>query len=267
MGEKGGISVQTEHIFPIIKRWLYSDKEIFLREREQITEMIHQVGVSNLHLTFTVTFTNNDREPVFFNVKDAYIPIYIGEKAFYKCPNLKKVTMSDENISLNDNLSFSSGKSSVTQDTFTSFINKWFGISLKNSDGFGGSNEVSNSAVGSRALKLGDKIACQVVQQLPNGNLSVQGKKTIVNGNERMDFIGERLSLLDKIKRKYGNTLEEVLKSYEGKIGVFTDGEKLVKVIDVYTKTLPETDRMLLKEGIRIVTKESLYSLIEDYSS
>lgn len=32
MAEKGGISVQTEHIFPIIKRWLYSEKEIFLRE-------------------------------------------------------------------------------------------------------------------------------------------------------------------------------------------------------------------------------------------
>ena len=95
----------------------------------------------------------------------------------------------DENISLNDNLTYSSEKSSVTQDTFTSFLNKWFGVSLKGSDGFGGSNEVSNSAVGSRAMKLGDKIACQVVQQLPNGNLSVQGKKTIVNGNERMDFI------------------------------------------------------------------------------
>ena len=95
----------------------------------------------------------------------------------------------DENISLNDNLTYSAEKSSVTQDTFTSFLNKWFGISLKNSDGFGGSNEVSNSAVGSRAMKLGDKIAVQVVQQLPNGNLSVQGKKTIVNGNERMDFI------------------------------------------------------------------------------
>ncbi|MBQ8887636.1 MAG: DNA repair protein RecN [Candidatus Gastranaerophilales bacterium] len=35
------------------------------------------------------------------------------------------------------------------------------------------------------------------------------------NDNERMDFIGERLSLLDKIKRKYGNSLEEVLKTYE----------------------------------------------------
>ncbi len=31
-GEKGGISVETEHIFPIIKKWLYSEKEIFLRE-------------------------------------------------------------------------------------------------------------------------------------------------------------------------------------------------------------------------------------------
>ncbi len=30
--KKGGISVQTEHIFPIIKKWLYSDKDIFLRE-------------------------------------------------------------------------------------------------------------------------------------------------------------------------------------------------------------------------------------------
>jgi molecular chaperone HtpG len=28
----GGISVDTEHIFPVIKRWLYSDKDIFLRE-------------------------------------------------------------------------------------------------------------------------------------------------------------------------------------------------------------------------------------------
>ena len=30
--KKVGISVETEHIFPIIKKWLYSDKDIFLRE-------------------------------------------------------------------------------------------------------------------------------------------------------------------------------------------------------------------------------------------
>lgn len=31
-GMSGGISVQMEHIFPVIKKWLYSEKEIFLRE-------------------------------------------------------------------------------------------------------------------------------------------------------------------------------------------------------------------------------------------
>ena len=30
--KKGGISVDAEHLFPIIKKWLYSDKDIFLRE-------------------------------------------------------------------------------------------------------------------------------------------------------------------------------------------------------------------------------------------
>ena len=30
--EKGHISIHTENILPIIKKWLYSDKEIFVRE-------------------------------------------------------------------------------------------------------------------------------------------------------------------------------------------------------------------------------------------
>lgn len=30
--KRGGISVETEHIFPVIKKWLYSEKDIFLRE-------------------------------------------------------------------------------------------------------------------------------------------------------------------------------------------------------------------------------------------
>ena len=95
----------------------------------------------------------------------------------------------EENITVNDNLTYTSEKSSNTVDTFTSFFNRWFGLSMKDSDGFGGTNEVSNSATGGRTLTFGDQIAVQVVQQLPNGNLAVQGKKTLVNGNERMDFI------------------------------------------------------------------------------
>lgn len=29
--ERGNISIHTENIFPIIKKWLYSDKDIFVR--------------------------------------------------------------------------------------------------------------------------------------------------------------------------------------------------------------------------------------------
>ena len=29
---KGNISVNSENIFPVIKKWLYSEKDIFLRE-------------------------------------------------------------------------------------------------------------------------------------------------------------------------------------------------------------------------------------------
>ena len=95
-----------------------------------------------------------------------------------------------ENVSVSDNLTYSSAKESNTTDSFTSFLKEWFHLSfLKDTGGYGGSNAVSNSAQGQRALNMGDRIACQVVQQLPNGNLAVQGKKTLVNGNERVDFI------------------------------------------------------------------------------
>ncbi len=30
--QRGGINVETQHIFPVIKKWLYSEKDIFLRE-------------------------------------------------------------------------------------------------------------------------------------------------------------------------------------------------------------------------------------------
>ncbi len=32
MAEKGTISINAENIMPVIKRWLYSDKDIFVRE-------------------------------------------------------------------------------------------------------------------------------------------------------------------------------------------------------------------------------------------
>lgn len=47
--EKGTISIHTENIFPIIKKWLYSDHEIFLRELvSNAVDAIHKLQHINL---------------------------------------------------------------------------------------------------------------------------------------------------------------------------------------------------------------------------
>ena len=47
--ETGSISIHTENIFPIIKKWLYSDKEIFLRELvSNAVDAIHKLQHINL---------------------------------------------------------------------------------------------------------------------------------------------------------------------------------------------------------------------------
>ena len=124
----------------------------------------------------------------------AGVPLSLfGGVQSHQIGDLLSIIMS-ENITVSDNLTYSSEKSSITEDSFTNFLKDWFGLKfLKGSNGYGGSNEVSNSAAGGRSMSFGDKIAVQVVQQLPNGNLAVQGKKTLVNGNERMDFIIKQL--------------------------------------------------------------------------
>ncbi len=152
------------------------------------------------HLIAIITFVVMIAFPLAVNAESLFVlgaqqhyqgtprSLFGGVQA-HQIGDLISIRMS-ENVSVSDNLTYSSAKESNTTDSFTSFLKEWFHLNkLKDTGGYGGSNEVSNSAQGQRALSMGDRIACQVVQQLPNGNLSVQGKKTLVNGNERVDFI------------------------------------------------------------------------------
>ena len=56
------------------------------------------------------------------------------------------------------------------------------------------------------------------------------------------------------------------VKSYGEKIGIFNENDVLVNVIEVYTKTLPKTDRDLLEKGIVVFDDAELRSIIEDYT-
>ncbi len=90
------------------------------------------------------------------------------------------------------------------------------------------------------------------------------------NDNERMEFISERISQLEKIKRKYGNTLEEVLNTYEtlskelNSIEVSQDeiisAEKEIKILksdlDDLSKIISETRKELAKVLSEAVEKK-----------
>lgn len=52
-----------------------------------------------------------------------------------------------------------------------------------------GTLSVNGTTTLSRNLSLNDTVVAQVIQVMPNGNLLVQGKKSIVSQNERMDLI------------------------------------------------------------------------------
>lgn len=102
------------------------------------------------------------------------------------------VTISlNEQISVTDNLQYGSERTSKTVDNFTGLLNTLLpGRALNNKfNNFGGSNTVDSSTSNKRVLGFQDFVTVQVVQLLPNGNLMVQGKKTIVNASERIDLL------------------------------------------------------------------------------
>lgn len=58
-----------------------------------------------------------------------------------------------------------------------------------------------------------------------------------------------------------------VVREHEEKIGVFSEDGVLLRVVDVYTKTLPRADRVLLREGIAVTSRQDLYALMEDFGA
>ncbi len=90
--KKGGISVETEHIFPIIKKWLYSDKDIFLREIvsnacDAVTKLrrLSSLGqISNLEDNYRIV-VKADKEAGTITVSDNGIGMTEEELDKYLC--------------------------------------------------------------------------------------------------------------------------------------------------------------------------------------
>ena len=88
----GGISVQTSQIFPVIKKWLYSDKEIFIREiisnaSDACTKLKRLCSLGQVHdidEDFAITVTL-DREARTITVSDNGIGMTEDEVERYIC--------------------------------------------------------------------------------------------------------------------------------------------------------------------------------------
>lgn len=88
---RGGISVETEHIFPIIKKWLYSEKDIFLREivsnaQDAITKLkrLYSLGQYDAEEAYRITVTL-DKEASTLTVEDNGIGMTAEELERYIC--------------------------------------------------------------------------------------------------------------------------------------------------------------------------------------
>ena len=96
----------------------------------------------------------------------------------------------DEAPTMNDSGQYSTEKQSSLAENLTKAFNSIFNTSFKDAlNGTEGNLSVSGGTQLSRSLQLTDTVVAQVVQVLPNGNLLVQGKKSLVNQNERLDLI------------------------------------------------------------------------------
>ena len=98
--------------------------------------------------------------------------------------------VSDEVPTLTDSGVYETEKTSSILENLSNAINTIFKTNLKGAlNNTSGTISVSGSTNTQRRLGIQDRVAVQVIQLLPNGNLLVQGKKTLVNANERVDLL------------------------------------------------------------------------------
>ena len=84
IGASGSYAFGRDSVTQSSELWSASQQQTFAREQSRISEMLSQRGISNFHLTFTVTLTNNTAGTMYCDLAGAYIPVYMGSRACNK---------------------------------------------------------------------------------------------------------------------------------------------------------------------------------------
>ena len=87
---------------------------------------------------------------------------------------------------------------------------------------------------------------------------------------DRINDIEATIKLNEDTSKEVENDISEekfTVKDSGGRIGVFGSDGKLVFLTEIYTKTLPASDRELLREGFTAYGREELYEILGDYDA
>ena len=157
-----------------------------------------RVGLKNLIIALIIlnTFAGGVFAESLFDAKITQNN-YVQPRSLFCGPAAKRVgdiirVIVEEKIKITDAQKLGTAKSSSTQAGFASLINRILGnktIINDQFDGYGGDNAVSNDAKVQRESSFVQEITAQVVQVLPNGNLVIQGHKTLINAGETTNII------------------------------------------------------------------------------
>jgi len=80
------------------------------------------------------------------------------------------------------------GRTSSDKGTDEDILEGWGLLSFLPSIGFGSSSSMSGNTTITRTKKTNMLVSCLVTDVLPNGNLVIQGERSMVNGAERMNI-------------------------------------------------------------------------------
>lgn len=131
---------------------------------------------------------------------------------------IKDQTITQNGSSLfNNMLTFMLGKLPFN----TSRINTT--LQAPNFNGLDNSNELNSRAEINRTTGLVDTITCQVIQILPNGDLMVQGHKTVQGAKERTDLIVTGI-----VKPYYLNRRNEISSNMVGNFQMMQGGKGII---------------------------------------
>lgn len=157
-----------------------------------------RVGLKNLLIALIIlnTFAGGVFAESLFDAKITHND-YIQPRSLFCSPAAKRVgdivrVIVSESIKITDSQKLGTAKSSSTTANFANLINRILGNNNVVNDqfnGYGGDNAVSNDAKVQRESSFTNEITAQVVQILPNGNLVVQGHKTLINAGETTNII------------------------------------------------------------------------------